>query len=168
MRTALVIVVAGLLGGCASTTTVSTALSGMNNLAYGTDSYGNQYVTHAHYVFDGVPPRGDSLPLCVAQNVQNKSVTLADSSGSFLGASGTYYQIDKAREAGGGSVIKYVSDDRQSVLAQGSAGYQFLMPLGPIDESVRFDLKAQAMPDRLVLGFSNLERAQLATGVVET
>ena len=161
-KTILIFVLAG-LAGCA-TTAVSPALSHMDNVEIGPGPHGFQYVNKATYRFDGVSAIGEALPICVVQNVQNKSVTLQDSSTQkFLPYVG-FVSNKSAREVGGGQVITYISDDKSTVLADGVTSYQ---PTGliPIAQSVRFSLSTKASADGLDAVFTNIDQAQVDTGV---
>lgn len=65
---------------------------------------------------------GGDIQACIAQVVTNRSVTLGDSSGSFVGAyTGKYYSVEHTRETGGGDVILHASD--RAVVAQGVTQY---------------------------------------------
>lgn len=104
---------------------------------------------------------GRSVPACVASAVQNESITLSDSAGSFVGAyTGTYYQANKSREAGGGTVIQHASADGSEVVARGVTRYK----AGLIERAVRFTLMTEVVGARVTYAFSNLEQAQTNTG----
>jgi hypothetical protein len=103
---------------------------------------------------------GDSkpgkLPSCVASTVRNDSVSLNDASGGFFG-----YRAGSNREAGGGSVIQYVSPDESTVVARGAAGYSSAM----IARSVRYTVTIQALKEGgREYKFSGIQQAQLNTG----
>ena len=100
--------------------------------------------------------KGGDLEMCVAQNVQNKSTTLQDTTGSFYGVyTGTYYQVENSRETGGGDVLLYSRDG--NVVAQGVVDYQ-ASPL--VARVVRYTLTVSDGGYE----FTNLEQAQTNTG----
>lgn len=165
MRILLAAAVSLLMTGCA-TNVRSPALAGLENVQYELGAHDNEYVKSAAFSYEGQVPDADALPMCVAKVVQNRSVTLKDSSRGYVGAySGMYYGNQAAREAGGGTVIQYVSDDKKSIVAQGATSYSF-GGLIPIQESVRFGLSAKVTGNARSLIFDRIERAQLNTGAV--
>lgn len=73
----------------------------------------------ATFTHDGAASLG-KMPMCIAKNVSNDGVAMSDSHGSFVGAyTGTYYNVQRNYEVGGGSVLQYVSPDATQVLANG-------------------------------------------------
>lgn len=163
MRVLIAVLMAVALTGCA-TGARSPALAGMDNVSYETER-GHDFIKEVTYKFEGpTATKGDALPLCVAKVVRNDSVTLGDKASSFFGAyTGTYYQKNSAREAGGGSVIQYASDDRSQVEAQGVEKYTF-GGLLPIEVAVRYGLSAKVAANARTFVFSGLNQAQLQTG----
>ncbi|MFA5489615.1 MAG: hypothetical protein WC284_10400 [Candidimonas sp.] len=153
-----------LLGGCA-TNSVSPSLSGMDNVEIGPGPYGYQYVSKVSYRFDGVAVKGEALPMCVVQNVQNKSVTLQDSSSRQFMPYVGYVSKESAREVGGGQVITYLSDDKRLVMADGVTSYQ-TGSLVPINQSVRFSVALKASDNTLSAVFTNIDQAQMNTGAI--
>lgn len=165
MRAALISLVAVTLGGCASVSSVSPALSQMDNVLIVPGDNGYQYVEKVSYKFDGTIAKEDALALCIAQNVQNNSVTLQDSSNrTFIPYVGTVSNTT-ARDVGGGQVLKYVSEDRKSILADGVVPYQYDFLAISVKEFARFSLAAKAAKDSLLIDFTNVEHAQVDTGV---
>ena len=101
---------------------------------------------------------GDSLNLCAAQAVINRSVTLQDSAGSHFGAfTGKYYETSNTREAGGGAAVLHES--AAGIVAQGVTSYQ---ASALVKRAVRYTLTIKAGGYL----FSNIEQAQMDTGVV--
>ena len=106
--------------------------------------------------------RGGDIPACVAETVSNQGETLADSSGSFVGAyTGTYYNIQRSSQSSGGSVIEYVAPDGKSVVASGSTRYS---AGALVVRSVRFKLSVKQSGAGRTYRYSNLGQAQLDTG----
>ena len=104
------------------------------------------------------------LKLCALQVVSNDAVTLQDSAGSFVGRfTGIYYQTDHRQTAGGGATLKYVDDQRRTLIANGTViappGGGFLSPL-----AIRFELKASTSANQVGLVFYKLEQSQQRTG----
>jgi hypothetical protein len=105
------------------------------------------------------------LKLCVAQTVQNGEAVLHDSSGSFVGHTGTYYRADSHQIAGGGQVFKYVDDAAATAIVDG-------MTVAPASGGaisgnyVRYELKATTGSNSVGLVFYNLTQAQQSTGML--
>lgn len=104
----------------------------------------------------------EKLPMCMATNVKNESVTLSDSSGSFTGAyTGTYYRAGSSSQVGGGNVLQYISPDQKKVVAKGATSYSSAM----IDRSVRFTLSVQpSSAGGTEYKFTGIQQAQMSTG----
>ncbi|MFV3015425.1 hypothetical protein ACM9HO_06940 [Pseudomonas sp. KHB2.9] len=107
-------------------------------------------------------PSSEKLPMCVATNVKNESVTLSDSSGSFTGAyTGTYYRAGASSQVGGGNVIQYISPDQTKIVAKGATAYSSAM----IDRSVRYTLSVEpSSSGGAEYKFTGIQQAQLSTG----
>jgi len=102
------------------------------------------------------------IPACVAETVSNQGETLADSSGSFVGAyTGNYYSIQRSSQAAGGSVLEHVTADGKSVVASGSTRYS---ASALVSRSVRFRLSVKQGESVRTYRYSNLAQAQLDTG----
>ena len=110
-----------------------------------------------------IKARKDALPVCVAQNAQNQAVTLRgnQNSGFFRGA---FWSTGTSGTVGGGSVISYVSDDRSTIVAQGTNIHDTGLILAPNKDAVAFRLTAKCNPTGTSIAFSNLERASEVTG----
>lgn len=150
-----------ILAGC-STSGVMPQLSQYNiNLE---PWYSGKAVTSVTFSYPG-DVEGDRLPMCLAQSISNRSVSLEDSSRSFYGAyTGNYYSISSAREAPGGNVLSYVGRDARSAVANGSTSYD---ASALVRRAVRFSLFVDINGGRRVMSFTNLEQAQLSTGVAK-
>ncbi|WP_193090531.1 hypothetical protein [Advenella sp. FME57] len=165
-RTAKYIVLATvvLLAGCA-TRTRTPELAQYQSVKYATnEKWGYEYIEGVTYDYPGASKAGkDVLPVCIAQNVQNKAVTLRGNQNSgFLG--GTYWNTGNSETVGGGSVISYVSDDRNTVVAQGTNTHDTGVILAPNKDAVAFRLTAKRSTAGTTMAFSNLERASEDTG----
>lgn len=153
-----------LLAGCA-TRTRTPELAQYQNVKYATnEKWGYEYIEGVTYTYPGTSKAGkDALPVCVAQNVQNKAVNLRGNQNSgFLG--GSFWNTGNSETVGGGSVISYVSDDRNSVVAQGTNIHDTGVILAPNKDAVAFRLTAKRSPAGTAMAFSNLERASEDTG----
>lgn len=106
------------------------------------------------------PASFPKLKLCVAENVTNRAVTLNDSAGSFVGATGRYYQFNNSQSVGGGSVFKYADDSLATLIATGTTSFNAAL----IGYVIRFDLKAAVDGNKVALVFSDISRAQQSTG----
>lgn len=153
------------LSGCASTAP-SPALSGFDQVELEPWVYGAQAVTGVSFSYALQAPANNELGFCVAQHVSNRQVNVKDQSSSFYGAyTGNYYHVERSRSIDGGEVMMYASQDGKSVAAQGSAIYQIkFMTL--VDKAVRFSLAVEERGGNVNYKFSNIEVAQLSTGVV--
>lgn len=167
MKTIIATSVLLLLAGCA-TSAKSPALASLDGITYERDTYGNEIISSVKFEYSAPPPElANALPACLARVIDNRSVTLSDSSGSFFGAySGHYYTQNNTRETGGGAVLSHVSDDSKSAIAQGTVKYTTTMALLPIERSVRFVVAANINNESRSFSFEKLEQAQLTTGAV--
>ena len=104
------------------------------------------------------------IKMCVAENISNSAVSLQDSSGSFVGpATGAYYHNTKSQTVQGGGIFKYVDDSSSALIATGTTDGG-ATALGFTRDIVKFDLKAMASGNDVILKFSNIVRAQQNTG----
>lgn len=105
------------------------------------------------------------VKLCVAENVANDAVTLRDSVGSFVGpATKNYYQSNNTQTIGAGPVFKYVDDSQATLIANGTtvANDGGVM----ITDFVRYEAKAVASGNDVLLTFYAITRAQQNTGTL--
>lgn len=102
--------------------------------------------------------RGGDLNVCLLQSVSNRSVTLTDSSGSFVGPyTGNYYINTNTRDVDGSDVIVHSSEG--VMVANGSTQFQANTFVKQI---VRYTLTVTPSKYK----FSNIEQAQADTGGV--
>ena len=119
----------------------------------------SEAVTAVQFHRDGL---GGDIPACVAETVSNQGETLADSSGSFVGAyTGNYYNVQRSSHSAGGSVLEHVAQDGKSVVASGSVRYS---AGALVTRSVRFKLALKQSDSGRIYRFSSLGQAQLDTG----
>ena len=112
-------------------------------------------VTHSE------PAQLGKLPYCVAANVNNDSIVVRDSAGSFVGAyTGNYYQTNHAASVGGGNVMQYVSPDASEVVAKGPTRYWAAM----VERAVRFNLAIKDDGQQRTYKFTAVEVAQMNSG----
>lgn len=116
------------------------------------------------YNYPGATKGGkDALPVCAAENVQNKAVTLRGNQNSaFIGRA--FWNTSTSDTVGGGSVISYVSDDRNTVIADGTTFIDIGNFLAPNKDAVTFRLTAKRGQTGTSLACSNLERATTESG----
>jgi hypothetical protein len=147
--------------GCVNTTVRSDRLASLEGVEYETDKYGQQLIKSFAAT---IPDAGkEELGVCVAKNVDNKSIALSDGSKSFTGpVTGNYYAVQSVRQVGGGQNILFVSEDRNTFVAQGVSEYS----RGLISRSVRFTLTAKRNDKVVNLVFEPIEQAQLNTGAI--
>lgn len=128
------------------------------------DKWGYEYVEGVTYNYPGAVKGGkDALPLCIAQKVQNKSIVLTGSKNAMFGA---VVQTSTQTAVGGGNVISYVSDDKNTVVAEGSIALDAGFALAPSKDNITFRLNAKRGRAGTALAFSNLERASSDTGTM--
>lgn len=128
------------------------------------EKWGYEYVEGVTYTYPGAAKGGkDALPLCIAQNVQNKGVVLTGSKNAVLGAA---WQTSTQTAVGGGNVISYVSDDKNSVVAEGAISLDAGFTLAPSKDNISFRLNAKRSQAGMTLSFTNLERASSDTGTM--
>lgn len=103
--------------------------------------------------------------LCIAEKISNDTVTLADSSHSFIGpATGRYYQIDSAHPVAGGATLQASDDELKTVIAKGSTHYSAGPSLLAIDYYLKFTIRFTAEQNRLSIKFTDITQAQADTG----
>jgi len=116
--------------------------------------------------FSYVPPKPIGFPqlkMCIAEKVTNGAVTLQDSSGSFVGSSGSYYQSGNTQTVQGGGIFKYVDDASGTLIAAGSTEARTI-GLQITHDIVKFELKAVIADGGVALKFINITRAQQSSG----
>lgn len=154
------------LSGCVMTGRAPN-LATYDTASYEKDQYGQEYMTGLSFKYPA-PARlkPDALPLCIVKTIDNRSVTLSDSSRSWVGPySGYYYRMGVQREAGGGEVLSFVSEDKREAVATGTVTHRYTFGMAPIERSVRFTLNAKVGASETMFRFDRLEWAQLDTGV---
>lgn len=152
------------LAACVSTAPISPSISEMNNVETVKKENGYTYVNKVSFAFEGVSVKGDALLVCVLQNVKNRSVTLQDSSSNQFVPYVGFIAKNSAREVGGGQSLKYVSDDKKQVLADGATTYKAGLSMFPLDHSLRFSLSAKSEKSTLSIVYTDIEQAQKDTG----
>ena len=163
----LILMSATMLSGCAYHYERSNLLDSLNGVEF--ESSGEkEYIRKYTKVIKLNVDNKDSIPICVANSVTNRSVRLSDSSSSFVGKySGNYYNIGNAYTENGGNVIKHVSGNGKSVVAEGMSEYSFNSGIVNITRIVRFTLDVTAMDGNVVYTFTNMQQAQTSTGSLQ-
>lgn len=166
MRKLLVVPLVVALAGCVMAGR-APGLAAYDSASYEQDQYGQEFITAVTFRYPAQPDlSADALPLCIVKTVDNRSVTLSDSSRSWVGPySGYYYRAGIQREAGGGEVLSFVSSDKREAVATGTTTHRYSFGAAPIERSVRFTLNAKASVSETVFQFDRLEWAQLDTGI---
>ncbi|MDP1666760.1 MAG: hypothetical protein Q8L79_16755 [Methylobacter sp.] len=98
------------------------------------------------------PKEFANIKLCIAENVDNKTVTLKDASSSSLFAGPHTGQTIQ-----GGDIFKYSDESTSTIIAKGIADG------GSID-FIQYDLKASAKGSNITLKFYNIAHAMKNTG----
>lgn len=162
MRSLLFIAAAATIAGCASMER-SSALGDAGNLTFEKDANGNELIAEAKYSYKlDKPIKKDVLPLCISQVVENRSVGVKGSATVIGPYTGTLYSQSVSSTLGGGQVIRYVADDRKSVIAEGAATYETGYTF--VSRNIRYVLTAKAEGQSLDLSFGKLEHVQLDSG----
>lgn len=153
------------LAGCAinGTGTADPALSNLDGVTLGSDGT-NQFVEQVEFVY-GTDGAEKPLPLCIAQNVTNRSTSVTGETSSYLSPiTGNRYSTQGTNDIGGGEALSYISQDEKSVVANGNTSYTFKSGFVPIKRTVRFSLNAEQSENNLILSFDNLEQVQNDAG----
>tara|TARA_R110001606_G_scaffold68797_1_gene157170 strand:+ start:14345 stop:14944 length:600 start_codon:yes stop_codon:yes gene_type:complete len=165
MKIIVLLFLCALVASCASVAP-SRGLSGYENVELKPWIYGAQAVSGVTFSYAAPASIGNDLGYCVAQHVSNRQVDVKDDSQSYFGAyTGNYYRVERSRSVDGGEVIMYASKDGASVAAQGSAVYQ-LPGMIPVDKVIRFNMALSNKEGKTEYVFSNIEVAQLDTGII--
>jgi len=109
------------------------------------------------------PKKFSNIKLCIAENIDNNSVDLRDSSSSFVGPyTGNLYLNSQDKTIQGGDVFKYSEESTSTIIAKGSA-----IKEGLVNDIIKYDLKASVSGNNIMLKFYNITRAQQDTGFVK-
>lgn len=126
---------------------------------------GRQYLDTVELTRPAVPTSAEALPMCAAQIVRNKEVTLSDSAGSFFGAyTGQYYQVENARQAGGDNSGEYISPDGKKLVTKGAATYSKSFAGLPQKMAATYLLTLKPADNKMRYTFTDIQQAQLDTG----
>ena len=147
------------LAGCQA----PVRMTGLDDLGgqieYGKKSYGLESIEGVKFTYPPNEKSGDALPLCVAQTVENNSVTLEGNA-----TTSGFYSWKSSRETGGGQVISYVSDDKKTVVANGTTTFGSKGVFGNSEQYIRYVLSMKSTPESLVASFGKVQRARGSTG----
>ena len=103
--------------------------------------------------------------ICIADNLTNEEVMLSDSSKSFVGSyTGNLYTINSEKQIEGGQVIRMYDEDIKTVVARGSHKYNKTVGFLPMNFYLRYTVKINIKNNKLLIKYSNIERAQSDTG----
>lgn len=157
---ALAIALVAGLTGCATVQMPSNVTTSPGNAS-------GDYINSVDFSYQSsTPVTFNKLKLCVAENVSNRAVQLTDSAGSFVGsASGHYYDVQHSQTVQGGGIFKYADASLSTLIANGTVDGG-PVALGLTRDIIKYDLKASAHTSQVGLVFTNITRAQQATGSV--
>lgn len=155
---AIVISLIAALAGCATVPMPSNVTTTPGNAS-------GDYINSVDFSYQSsVPAAFNKLKLCVAENVSNRAVQLADSSGSFVGpATGHYYDNQHSQTVQGGDIFKYADASLSTLIANGTVDGGSVA-LGLTRDIIKYDLKASAHGLLVGLMFTNITRAQQSSG----
>lgn len=158
-KTVAILLVTG-LAGCATVPMPSNVTTTPGNAS-------GDYINSIDFSYQSSTPASfNKLKLCVAESVSNRAVQLTDSSGSFVGpASGHYYDVQHSQTVQGGGIFKYADASLATLIANGTVDGGSVA-LGLTRDIIKYDLKASAHGQQVGLVFTNITRAQQATGSV--
>lgn len=164
MKILSAIAAAVIVTGCASVER-SPSLSGVGDVKYERAPQGYDFVTGANFRFPGAVKNADILPVCISQNVQNRGVTLRGTESRTMPFTGRTLSYESKDQIAGGQVIRYLSEDKKLVVAEGSETYGLGGLLTGVERNVRYTLTVKAALDEKIFSFDKLEVAQLSSGV---
>ncbi|MHA3097749.1 hypothetical protein [Acinetobacter brisouii] len=108
----------------------------------------------------------DKLKICGVDTFSNNTVTLNDTSGSFVGAyTGIYYQKNNTQVVNGSNSIKYIDDKNHMVVFTGNVRTKPQVG-GFVIDIIQYDVKIWDEQGKTRLVFQNILRAQKDSGAV--
>ena len=144
-----------LLSAC--TPTRMSELNNINGLQYGVGSFGAEII-ESYTVTRNQTSSNNILSMCVRNSIDNHAVVLQDNANSFVGASGTYYNINNQYVVNGGSNIQQQLPN--GIVAQGVTYYSSML----IGYVVKYQLTVRQNNDNVSYTFNNIQQAQQNTG----
>lgn len=144
-----------LLSAC--TPTRMSELNNINGLQYGVGSFGAEII-ESYTVTRNQTSSNNILSMCVRNSIDNHAVILQDNANSFVGASGTYYNINKQYVVNGGANIQQQLPN--GIVAQGVTYYSSML----IGYAVKYQLTVRQNNDNISYTFNNIQQAQQNTG----
>lgn len=144
-----------LLSAC--TPTRMSELNNINGLQYGVGSFGAEIID-SYTVTRNQTSSNNILSMCVRNSIDNHAVVLQDNANSFVGASGTYYNINNQYVVNGGSNIQQQLPN--GIVAQGVTYYSSML----IGYVVKYQLTVRQNNDNVSYTFNNIQQAQQNTG----
>lgn len=144
-----------LLSAC--TPTRMSELNNINGLQYGVGNFGAEIID-SYTVTRNQNSSNNILSMCVRNSIDNHAVVLQDNANSFVGASGTYYNINNQYVVNGGSNIQQQLPN--GIVAQGVTYYSSML----IGYVVKYQLTVRQNNDNVSYTFNNIQQAQQNTG----
>lgn len=156
--------VAAVLVGCA-TNAPSASIANLPGVQLERDAGGNVFVGAYETAAALKSGSSDKLLMCVTQSIVSRSVTLTGTATTVGAFSGRLINTPSVQTVqGGGSVVRYVSDDKRSVVAEGSETRRGTGMQAMIQRNVRYTVAVNIEEQQIKFRFSNLEQAQLDSG----
>lgn len=154
------------LTGCGHLQPISPGLESKEGITLSDSDSMDRYLERVELSRPVAPNDAEALPFCVAQTVATDEATLVDSSGSFVGAfTGTYYERTNVRKAGSIDGLRFASSDGNELVVEGTAGYT-TGEIIPLQYSVRYTLAIEGQAESTAYVFTDIQQAQLNTGVL--
>lgn len=144
-----------LLAGCVPTRMAE--LNDIEGLTYGVGDFGAE-VIESYTVNKNMSVSPDNLALCVTSSIDNSAVVLSDNANSFVGASGTYHQINNQHVVGGGNVIQ--QQGSAGIVANGKTSYTSRL----LNFIIKYTLTIRQDGSNISYIFNNIQNAQQNTG----
>ena len=104
------------------------------------------------------------VKLCVAQSIDNDGFTMKGNTQSYVGAfTGNLYTTSSKDKVDGGNIFKYIDESSQTIIIDGKVKTKHMLT----DFVVKYDAKIVLNKQSLSVVFSDLERAQVDTSVMQ-
>lgn len=132
-------------------------LNDIEGLTYGVGDFGAE-VIESYTVNKNMSVSPDNLVLCVTSSIDNSAVVLNDNANSFVGASGTYHQINNQHVVGGGNVIQ--QQGSAGIVANGKTSYTSRL----LNFIIKYTLTIRQDGSNISYIFNNIQNAQQNTG----
>lgn len=155
------------LSGCAMTG-VQQGLTSKPGLELSApDQYGQQHLQSVTLTRPNAPHDAERLSFCVAKTVPKQQFTLSGNEEAYSNLwLGIYHHDKDVREVGVGGGRHYVSDDGRTIITRGTAKDTGSAGILSADRGIRYTLEISPQGERMRYQFTDIQQAQLDTGVV--